>query len=106
MYHACIFNKDCHIMHCIDIYCIMQPMLTADMAGWGIAWYLNGLLIPKVTVFRGITYTFTVEGGEDATRPANYHPFYITDSNRGGYLFLSPENQQVNCNQTDSYFPL
>lgn len=26
-----------------------------------------------------------VEGGDDETNPARYHPFYITDSREGGY---------------------
>ncbi|XP_018392554.1 PREDICTED: protein Skeletor, isoforms B/C-like [Cyphomyrmex costatus] len=51
---------------------------------WGIAWYINDLLIPEITVERGKTYTFIVEGGNDPTNPAKYHPFYITDSSEGG----------------------
>jgi hypothetical protein len=52
---------------------------------WGIAWYINNLLIPEVTVERGQTYTFKVEGGSDSSNPARYHPFYITDSKEGGF---------------------
>ncbi|XP_038117361.1 protein Skeletor, isoforms B/C isoform X2 [Culex quinquefasciatus] len=52
---------------------------------WGIAWYLNDMLIPEVYVERGQTYTFLIEGGDDSTQPAKYHPFYITDSSEGGY---------------------
>ncbi|XP_055525662.1 protein Skeletor, isoforms B/C isoform X1 [Wyeomyia smithii] len=52
---------------------------------WGIAWYLNDLLIPELYVERGQTYMFVVEGGDDSTQPAKYHPFYITDSSEGGY---------------------
>lgn len=37
---------------------------------WGIAWYLNDLLIPELYVERGQTYTFVVEGGDDSTQPA------------------------------------
>lgn len=37
---------------------------------WGIAWYLNDLLIPELYVERGQTYTFYVEGGNDETQPA------------------------------------
>lgn len=37
---------------------------------WGIAWYLNDLLIPELYVQRGQTYTFLVEGGNDETNPA------------------------------------
>ena len=55
-------------------------------AGWGIAFYLNGLLIPNVTVIRGQTYTFITEGGRDPNQPSRYHPFYITNSSRGGFL--------------------
>ncbi|KYM78267.1 hypothetical protein ALC53_11292 [Atta colombica] len=51
---------------------------------WGIAWYINDLLIPELTVERGKTYTFIVEGGDDPANPAKYHPFYITDSSEGG----------------------
>lgn len=31
---------------------------------WGIAWWVNDLLIPEIYVERGQTYTFVVEGGE------------------------------------------
>ena len=53
--------------------------------GWGIAWYINGLLIPEINVVRGKTYTFVVEGGDDKQFAAGYHPFYITDDPEGGY---------------------
>jgi hypothetical protein len=36
-------------------------------------------------VVRGKTYTFVIEGGNNKTNPANYHPFYITDDPIGGY---------------------
>ncbi|XP_051157784.1 protein Skeletor, isoforms B/C isoform X2 [Leptopilina boulardi] len=52
---------------------------------WGIAWYINDRLIPEITVERGRTYTFIVEGGNDPSNPAKYHPFYITTSPEGGY---------------------
>ncbi|XP_037808737.1 protein Skeletor, isoforms B/C isoform X1 [Lucilia sericata] len=51
---------------------------------WGIAWYINDLLIPEITVERGKTYEFFVEGGDNPSQPARYHPFYITDSPEGG----------------------
>jgi len=57
--------------------------------GWGIAWYINGLLIPEINVVRGKTYTFVVEGGLDPALSAKYHPFYITDDPEGGYEFKS-----------------
>ncbi|KAJ8686210.1 hypothetical protein QAD02_022004 [Eretmocerus hayati] len=52
---------------------------------WGIAWYINEMLIPEITVERGQNYTFVVEGGRDRTNPGRYHPLYITDNPEGGY---------------------
>ncbi|WP_411024990.1 hypothetical protein, partial [Salmonella sp. s54836] len=52
--------------------------------GWGIAWYLNSSLIPEVYLLRNTKYTFLVHGGDNASLPAFYHPFYITDSSTGG----------------------
>lgn len=75
-------------------------------AGWGIAWYLNGLLIPNVTVFRGTTYTFKVEGGENPDNSARYHPFYISDNQRGGYLAKVEAARQVCKRQIAEYFIL
>ncbi|XP_064074896.1 protein Skeletor, isoforms B/C isoform X1 [Vanessa tameamea] len=57
--------------------------------GWGISWYINGLLIPEITVVRGKKYTFVVEGGTDPEVPARYHPFYITNDPVGGYYHKS-----------------
>lgn len=51
---------------------------------WGVAWWIDGLLIPEITVQRGVNYTFIVEGGDDPTNPASYHPLYITNSPSGG----------------------
>jgi len=62
--------------------------------GWGIAWYINGLLIPEIYVVRGKTYNFVVEGGQNPNSPASYHPFYITDDPEGGYQFKSPEERK------------
>ncbi|XP_041477203.1 uncharacterized protein LOC121425249 [Lytechinus variegatus] len=62
--------------------------------GWGIAWFINGLLIPELTLTRGKTYTFLVSGGDDPTLSANYHPFYITDDPSGGYAQLSQAEQE------------
>ncbi|GLH12658.1 Protein Skeletor, isoforms B/C [Gryllus bimaculatus] len=61
--------------------------------GWGISWYINGLLIPEINVVRGKTYTFVVEGGNDPDTPARYHPFYITDDPVGGYQYKTPEER-------------
>lgn len=52
--------------------------------GWGIAWWVNGLLIPEIHVKRGENYTFIVEGGNDSNRQARYHPLYITNNREGG----------------------
>ncbi|XP_060880277.1 protein Skeletor, isoforms B/C [Metopolophium dirhodum] len=61
--------------------------------GWGISWYINGLLIPEINVVRGQTYTFVVEGGLDTEIPAKYHPFYITDDPVGGYGYKTAEER-------------
>ncbi|KAK0183368.1 hypothetical protein PV327_001417 [Microctonus hyperodae] len=60
------------------------PRITGQPS-WGISWYINDMLIPEITVERGQTYTFIVEGGNDPANGAHYHPFYITDSPEGGY---------------------
>ncbi|GBP44118.1 hypothetical protein EVAR_81439_1 [Eumeta japonica] len=49
------------------------PITAERFAGhpsWGIAWYINDLLIPEIYVERGKNYTFYVEGGDDRTNPA------------------------------------
>ncbi|XP_073970372.1 protein Skeletor, isoforms B/C isoform X2 [Rhodnius prolixus] len=61
---------------------------------WGIAFYVNDLLIPEIYVRRGETYTFIVEGGNDRTQPARYHPLYITDSSEGGFGQKSQEERR------------
>ncbi|CAG0919798.1 unnamed protein product [Notodromas monacha] len=58
---------------------------TGRRPSWGIAWWINGQLIPEIFVERGKTYHFTVEGGDDEENPARSHPFYITSSPSGGY---------------------
>lgn len=63
--------------------------------GWGISWYINGLLIPEIHLVRGKTYTFVVEGGNNPDIPAKYHPFYITDDPIGGYEHKRDEEKQV-----------
>ncbi|XP_076651402.1 DM13 and DOMON_DOH domain-containing protein skeletor isoform X1 [Halictus rubicundus] len=68
------------------------PAITGHV-GWGISWYINGLLIPEINVVRGTKYTFVTEGGEDAETPARYHPFYITDDPIGGYQHKTPEEK-------------
>lgn len=69
------------------------PAITGHV-GWGISWYINGLLIPEINVVRGKTYTFVVEGGFDSEVAAKYHPFYITDDPVGGYEYKTPEERK------------
>ena len=64
-------------------------------AGWGIAWYLNGLLIPEVYVLRGTTVTFRVNGGEDPAESAQFHPFYLTNSFLGGISVLAQASEAI-----------
>ena len=94
-----------------------MPVWFAGQPSWGIAWYINDLLIPEIYVEEGKTYTFIVEGGEsqmaaasqsqtpssrflasragnDPTNPARYHPMYITDSPEGGFGQKSEEEQR------------
>lgn len=70
------------------------PAITGHV-GWGISWYINGLLIPEIYLVRGQTYTFVVEGGLDPDVPAKYHPFYITDDPVGGYEYKTDEERKV-----------
>ncbi|XP_033632784.1 protein Skeletor, isoforms B/C-like [Asterias rubens] len=69
------------------------------IVGWGIAWYVNELLIPEITVQRGTTYTFQIYGGNDPQLSAQYHPFYITDDSEGGYAQKTANEQ----NNVDIY---
>lgn len=69
--------------------------MVAGHVGWGISWYINGLLIPEINVVRGKQYTFVTEGGENVDIPAKYHPFYITDDSVGGYAYKTPEERKV-----------
>ncbi|RZF39223.1 hypothetical protein LSTR_LSTR010317 [Laodelphax striatellus] len=66
---------------------------TVSHVGWGISYYINGLLIPEINVVRGKTYTFITEGGLDPNIPAKYHPFYITDDPVGGYQHKTDEEK-------------
>ena len=60
-----------------------------------IAFYVNGTLIPELTVERGNTYTFLIYGGTDPDNLAIYHPLYITDSIGGGRLHNTVEQRAV-----------
>ena len=73
---------------------------------WGIAWYINGYLIPEITVKRGETYTFKVEGGDNPSNQAKYHPFYITDDPKGGYVTKSDSEKAVGyCSLISIFYP-
>jgi DOMON domain/Electron transfer DM13 len=63
------------------------------VASWGIAWYLNDLLAPILELRRGTTYTFRVNGGNNPNSNAQYHPFYITMGENGGYAQRTPEER-------------
>jgi len=66
----------------------------ASKACSGMAWYVNGLLLPVVGVSRGVSYTFRVNGGDDRERPAEYHPLYITTDAEGGFGSQTPSEQE------------
>jgi len=63
--------------------------------GWGIALYVNGLLIPEIHVVRGRQYTFLVNTGHSPNNPAKTHPLYITDDPEGGYADKTPRERQA-----------
>jgi len=51
-----------------------------------LCWWINNKLLPELTVYRGDTYYFKVQGGDsDRLGSVNYHPFYITSDRMGGY---------------------
>lgn len=67
---------------------------------WGFAWYMSptgttgqDVLIPAIAVERGKTYTFRVQGGIENDAGEAFHPLYITDSAKGGYQGISPEQR-------------
>ncbi|XP_071947176.1 protein Skeletor, isoforms B/C-like [Antedon mediterranea] len=66
-----------------------------DNVGWGISWYINDMLIPRIYLKRNVNYTFKVLGGNDASQSASYHPFYITNDKGGGYASLT-DMEKVN----------
>ena len=59
---------------------------TLGLSGWGIAFYIDGMLAPVLRLSRNVEYTFIVEAGNDPNDAPNYHPFYITSSQDGGIL--------------------
>ena len=69
--------------------------LNIGQVGWGIAFYVNDLLIPEITLKRGETYTFIIETGGDSSKTADYHPVYISDDPTGGYVNKNAQQKQV-----------
>lgn len=55
----------------------------------GLAWYIEGALIPELYLRRGLTYNFRVHGGNNPHSADLYHPLIITDEPHGGYDTLS-----------------
>lgn len=55
----------------------------------GLAWYIEGSLIPELYLRRGLTYSFRVHGGNNPHSADLYHPLIITDEPHGGYDTLS-----------------
>ncbi|XP_042862288.1 protein Skeletor, isoforms B/C-like [Penaeus japonicus] len=64
------------------------------LPSWGIAWWINDMLIPEIYVERGQTYYFTVSGGNDKLNSPRYHPLYITSSPEGGFGQKTVEEQK------------
>ena len=87
--------KQNHYRYLLGYSCITNSINYVGRAAWGIAWYINGILIPELVVERNRTYTFIIEGGTDSNDLANYHPFYITDSIGGGRLQNNEEERAV-----------
>ena len=79
------------------IMCDSSIFSPTGQPGWGIAWYIDGLLVPQLTLTRGQTYTFRAFGGDNdnIVNRATYHPFYITDSKSGGRLLNSQAQRMV-----------
>ena len=64
-------------------------MTVLGLPSWGIAWYINGILVPELHLKRGESYTFRVAGGSNPSEGAKYHPLYFTDSDKGGFSQVS-----------------
>lgn len=76
---------DLHIYPPASRDLLSHYLLCTGQQSWGIAWYINGLLIPEITLRRHQKVTFKVEGGRNSSNSARFHPFYITDDPQGGY---------------------
>ena len=81
-----------------NVFCRLQGYTSiTGTSAWGIAWYLNDLLIPVLEMRRGTKYTFTISGGNTPQSNSEYHPFYLTTSSDGGYVQLTAAQR---ANQT------
>ena len=74
-----------------------HTLIYTGQPGWGIAWFINGTIIPELVVERGRTYTFLVYGGDNPADDSNYHPFYITGSINGGRLLNTAQERAVSA---------
>ena len=81
------------MLHCTHTHTCTHKH--TGQSGWGIAWYINKMLIPELVVRRGSTYTFIIYGGDDPDKTADYHPFYITSSISGGRLLNTELQKRV-----------
>ena len=75
-------------------------MTVLGLPSWGIAWYINGILVPELHLKRGVAYTFRVAGGDNRSDGSKYHPLYITDSPKGGYeqVSITEKNRSIFTN--------
>ncbi|XP_043510950.1 protein Skeletor, isoforms B/C [Frieseomelitta varia] len=61
----------------------------------GLAWYIEGQLVPELYLRRGLTYNFRIHGGNNPHSPNLYHPLIITNEPHGGYDKLSDAAQST-----------
>ncbi|XP_054258338.1 protein Skeletor, isoforms B/C [Macrosteles quadrilineatus] len=60
----------------------------------GLAWYINGLLVPEIWMRRGFTYAIRIYGGNNPHSAEFYNPLIITDEPHGGLERLSEVAQR------------
>lgn len=68
---------------------------------WGIAYYVNGELIPELTLKRGETYTFIIRTGNDPNNSAEYHPVYLSTDEIGGFAQRTEREKRVTIKEID-----
>jgi hypothetical protein len=106
------FCSDIVLIHCCLLYfsfSFQGYSAITNSVSWGIAWYLNDLLIPVVEMRRGTTYRFRISGGNTPNSNSEYHPMYLTTSSSGGYVQMTPSERAqqtvlagINVTQRDS----